>query len=268
MGSVIKSAGSLVGAGVGFMVGGPAGAAIGAQIGGGMQQSAAAGEQAKAIESAGQQAAQATQQAADIQRQIFERQVELQEPWRQAGVGALNQLIPLSQQYTPFGMQQFQAEPGYGFRLSEGMKALERSAAARGGLLSGAQMKGVQRYGQDLASQEYQNAFNRYQAERQARLGPLQSLAGVGQTATQQLGGYAGQMGQNLGNLAMTGAATQGQAGLAAANVRASQYGGLGSALGTVLSSPQTQNYLANLYGGPGMGQSTFAQGYTPANYG
>lgn len=268
MGSVIKQAGGLIGAGLGFAVGGPAGAAIGASLGGGLQQSAAAGEQAKAIESAGQQAAQSTQQAADIQRQIFERQVALQEPWRQAGIGALNQLIPLSQQYTPFGMEQFQAEPGYGFRMAEGMKALERSAAARGGLLSGAQMKGAQRYGQDLASQEYQNAFNRYQAERQARLGPLQSLAGVGQTATQQLGGYAGQMGQNLGNLAMTGAATQGQAGLAAANVRASQYGGLGSALGTALGNPQAQNYLANLYGGPGMGQSSFVQGYTPANYG
>lgn len=268
MSSVVKKAGGLVGAGVGFALGGPAGAALGATLGGGLQQSAAAGDQAKAIEAAGQQAAQSTQQAADIQRQIFERQVALQEPWRQAGVGALNQLIPLSQQYTPFGMQQFQQDPGYAFRMSEGMKALERSAAARGGLLSGAQMKGVQRFGQDLASQEYQNAFNRYQAERQARLGPLQSLAGVGQTATQALGGYAGQMGQNLGNLAMTGAATQGQAGLAAANVRASQYGGMGSALGTALASPQVQNYLANIYGGPGMGQSDFVRGYTPANYG
>lgn len=268
MGSVVKKAGGLIGAGVGFAVGGPAGAMLGAQLGGGLQQAAASGEQAKAIESAGQQAAQSTQQAADIQRQIFERQVALQEPWRQAGVTALNQLIPLSQQYQPFGMQQFQAEPGYGFRLSEGMKALERGAAARGGLLSGAQMKGIQRYGQDLASQEYQNAFNRYQTERQARLGPLQSLAGVGQTATQQLGGYAGQLGQNLGTLGMTGAATQAQAGLAAGNVRASQYGGMGSALGTALANPDVKNYLASIYGGPGMGQSAFAQGYTPANYG
>ena len=268
MSSVVKKAGGLLGAGVGFAAGGPAGAVLGAMIGGGLQQSAAAGEQAKAIEAAGQQAAQSTQQAADIQRQIFERQVALQEPWRQAGIGALNQLIPLSQQYTPFGMQQFQADPGYGFRLSEGMKALERGAAARGGLLSGATLKGVQRYGQDLASQEYQNAFNRYQAERQARLGPLQSLAGVGQTATQQLGGYAGQLGQNLGTLGMTGAATQAQGGLAAANVRASQYGGIGSALGTALANPDVKNYLASIYGGPGMGQSSFAQGYNPANYG
>lgn len=268
MGSIVKKAGGLIGAGVGFMAGGPAGAAIGAQIGGGLQQAAGAGEQAQAIEAAGQQAAQSTQQAADIQRQIFERQVALQEPWRQAGVTALNQLVPLSTTYQPFGMQQFQQDPGYGFRMSEGMKALERSAAKRGGLLSGATLKGIQQYGQDLASQEFQNAFNRYQLERQARLSPLQSLAGVGQTSAQQLGGQAGQLGQSLGNLAMTGAATQGQAGLAAANVRASQYGGLGSALGTALSSPQTQNYLASIYGGPGMGQSAFSRGYSPENYG
>jgi len=268
MGSVIKKAGGLIGAGIGFAVGGPAGASLGATLGGGLQQAASAGDQASAIEQAGQQAAQSTQQAADIQRQMFERQVALQEPWRQAGIGALNKLIPLSQEYQPFGMQQFQQDPGYAFRMSEGMKALDRSAAARGGLLSGSALKGAQRFGQDLGSQEYQNAFTRYQTERQARLGPLQSLAGVGQTSANQLGGQAGQLGQNLGNLAMTGAATQAQGGLAAANVRASQYGGLGSALGTALNAPQTQNYLASLYGGPGMGQSSFAQGYTPANYG
>jgi len=265
MGGIIKSAGGLIGAGVGAMFGMPQ---VGAAIGGALQGSAAASDQAKAIEQAGQQAAQSTQQAADIQRQLFERQVALQEPWRQAGVGALNKLIPLSEQYTPFGMQQFQQDPGYAFRMSEGMKALDRSAAARGGLLSGATLKGAQRFGQDLASQEYQNAFNRYGIERERRLNPLQSLAGVGQTSANQLGGYAGQLGQNLGNLAMTGAATQAQGGLAAANVRASQYGGLGSALGTALNAPQTQNYLASLYGGPGMGQSAFAQGYTPENYG
>ena len=65
----------------------------------------------------------------------------------------------------------FQADPGYGFRLSEGMKALERSAAARGGLMSGGTGKALQRYGQDLASQEYGNAFQRFQQDRAARAG-------------------------------------------------------------------------------------------------
>lgn len=225
--------------------------------------------QSQAVEQAASTGAEAQRYAADLQKQMFERQVELQEPWRQAGVGALNQLIPLSQQYTPFGMQQFQQDPGYGFRLSEGMKALERGAAARGGLLSGATLKGVQRYGQDLASQEYQNAFNRYQAERQARLGPLQSLAGVGQTATQALGGAASQYGANVGNLAMTGGANQAMANLAQGNIRASQYGQIGSALGSALRSPEGQNYLGRLFASPAQRQAyDFEAGYTPENYG
>ena len=181
--------------------------------------------------------ADAANRAADLQMQQFERQVELQEPWRQAGITALNKLTPLATEYTPFGMDQFQQDPGYAFRMSEGMKALERSAAARGGLLSGGMLRGAQRYGQDLASQEYMNAFNRYQAERNARLNPLQSLAGVGQTATNQLG----QAGQTM-------ASNVGQALGAAAQARASGYIGganaLSQGLGTYLNYQQGQNFL------------------------
>ena len=187
--------------------------------------------------SAAKTQAAAANRAADLQQQQFERQVELQEPWRQAGITALNKLTPLATEYTPFGMDQFQQDPGYAFRMSEGMKALERSAAARGGLLSGGMLKGAQRYGQDLASQEYMNAFNRYQAERNARLNPLQSLAGIGQTATNQLG----QAGQTM-------ASNVGQALGAAAQARASGYVGganaLTQGLGTYLNYQQGQNYL------------------------
>jgi hypothetical protein len=170
--------------------------------------------------------AAAADRSAEVQREIFERQVELQQPWLKAGEEALNRLSPLAMEYTPFGMQQFQADPGYQFRMSEGMKALERGAAARGGLLSGATLRGTQRFGQDLASQEYQNAFNRYQAERTARLQPLQSLAGVGQTTAQQLSGQAGQMGTNVGQAMQAGAAA-----------RASGYVGQANALTGALST-------------------------------
>ena len=181
--------------------------------------------------------ADAANRAADLQMQQFERQVELQEPWRQAGITALNKLTPLATEYTPFGMQQFQQDPGYAFRMQEGMKALERSAAARGGLLSGGMLRGAQQYGQGLASQEYMNAFNRYQAERNARLNPLQSLAGVGQTATNQLGQAGQAMASNVG-----------QALGAAAQARASGYIGganaLSQGLGTYLNYSQGQNFL------------------------
>jgi hypothetical protein len=202
----------------------------------------------QASKKAASTSAQATTQAADTsaaaQREMFERQVELQEPWRQAGISALNKLAPLAEQYTPFGMQQFQADPGYAFRLSEGMKALDRSAAARGNLLSGATLRGAQRFGQDLASQEYMNAFNRYQAERAARLGPLQSLAGVGQTSAQALGAQAGMLGANLGQNYLTSGM---QAGQARASGYLGQANALSGGLGSYLNYSQNQALLNRL---------------------
>jgi len=209
----------------------------------------------KAAENAADTQARATQAAQDAQERMFNKQLELQEPWRKAGETALNKLIPLSD-YTKFGMEQYQADPGYAFRLSEGMKALDRTAAARGGLLSGATLKGAQRYGQDLASQEYQNAFNRYQIERNAQLNPLQSLAGIGQTATNTLTGAAGAFGAQTGqNLQDIGTA------------RASGYLGGANALSSALGQAgqmyqygQRTNALAGMYGnGSGGGAPIYA---------
>lgn len=199
---------------------------------------------ASSSRSAANTQAQATQAAQDAQTQMFNKQVELQEPWRQAGITALNKLIPLTD-YTKFGTEQFQQDPGYAFRLSEGMKALDRTAAARGGLLSGATLKGAERYGQDMASQEYQNAFNRYQAERAAQLNPLQSLAGIGQTATGALTNaaqsYGAQTGQNLQDIG---------------TARASGYLGGSNALSSAIGQAgqmyqygQRTNALAGMYG-------------------
>ena len=191
---------------------------------------------ASASKSAASTQAAAADRSADVQREMFERQVELSEPWRKAGEQALNKLIPLTD-YQQFGMQQFQADPGYGFRMSEGMKALERGAAARGGLLSGAALKGVQRFGQDLGSQEYMNAFNRYQTERAARLQPLQSLAGVGQTTAQQLGQAGQTMASNVGEALTSGAAARASGYVGGANA-------LTQGLGTYLNYSQGQNML------------------------
>jgi hypothetical protein len=195
-----------------------------ALIGGGAALIGASMTSSAARSAAGAQAA-AADRAAELQQQQFERQVELQAPFREAGVRALPELEAASR-YTPFGMSQFQQDPGYGFRLSEGQKALDRQAAARGGLISGGALKAAQRFGQEMGSQEYTNAFNRYQTERQARLNPLQSLAGVGQSSVNQLG----QAGQAM-------ATGVGEAGGQAAQARASGYMGganaLSSALGT-----------------------------------
>jgi len=188
------------------------------------------------------QAAEAAQQTA---KDTFEKQAALQEPFRQGGLTAQNRIMELlgvggnasaadyGSMAKSFGNDQFQQDPGYAFRQAEGMKALERSAAARGNLLSGSALKGIQRFGQDLASQEYQNAFNRYQVERSARLNPLQSLMGSGQSATNVVTGAAGTEGQNIAS---------GQIG--AGQARASGYIGVGNAINQGLSS--ISNYYAN----------------------
>jgi hypothetical protein len=190
-----------------------------------------------AASKAAKSSAAASDRAGDVQREMFERNVELNAPFREAGVNALNKLVPLTE-YQNFGMDQFQQDPGYAFRMSEGMKGLERSAAARGGLLSGGTLKGIQRYGQNLASQEYQNAFNRYGIERERRLNPLQSLAGVGQTTSQQLGAAGTQFANTMGNIGINNAMIQGNAGMS----RASTYG-------------DSINQLSRLYGGSNYGR-------------
>ena len=212
---------------------------------------------ASSSRSAAKSQERAAGRAADLQQQQFERQVELQEPWRRAGERALGKLEAASE-YTPFGMDQFQADPGYAFRFSQGQKALERSAAARGGLISGNTGGALQQYGQGMASQEYQNAFNRYQAERQARLGPLQSLAGVGQTSVNALGqagaNYASGMGEALG---------------AGAQARASGYMGMANAFGGGVGQYMgyQQNQATNSLLQQALGRRTGGAGVTNTPY-
>jgi hypothetical protein len=203
------------------MAGWTAAAIVGGAVIGGVASSQAAKTQARAA-----------REGAAAQERMFNRQVELQEPFRQAGVNALPELVAASR-YDPFTMERFQADPGYAFRLKEGMRALENSAAARGGLLSGNQMRGITQFGQELGSQEFTNAFNRYQAERAARLNPLQSLAGMGQTTAANIAGQAGQYGQaQAANAAAMG------------NIRASGYINTANALTGALG--QGVNYYQN----------------------
>ena len=193
-----------------------------------------ASKQLKAADRAANTSAAVSREAIDLQRQMYYEGVARQQPWLQAGQIALNKLVPEATNYQNFGMEQFKQDPGYAFRMSEGMKALENSAAARGGLLSGATMKGIQRYGQDMASQEYMNAFNRYQVEREARLNPLQSLAGVGQTTANALAAGGQAFAGNVNQLTLANAADRANLGLAAGNIRASQYENAGRIIGDI----------------------------------
>lgn len=220
-----------------------------AVVGGAVLGTVASGKASKAQQSAANRATDVAAQTADqqvaLQREIFEKQTELQAPFREAGLAGQNRLMELlgigGKKGTPgygryataeFGADKFRTDPSYAFRMSEGMKALERSAAARGGLMSGATLKGIQRYGQDLASTEYQNAFNRYQAERTGTLNPFQALAGTAQSGANTLGNQAGQMGANISNaLGAYGSSAQGNI-IGSGNAQASGYMGAANAIG------------------------------------
>lgn len=230
--------------------------------------SSAASTQASAADRAAELQRQTAQEQLALQQRMYEESVARQQPWLEAGQGALNKLIPMASEYQRFGMDQFQQDPGYQFRLSEGLKALDRQAAARGGLISGSALKAAQRYGQDMASQEYTNAFNRYQTERSAALNPLQSLAGVGQTTANQLGAAGQSYANAAGNIMGTSASNIGDYGQAAAAARASGYTGtanaLTGALGTGLNFYQNQQMMNML----APQQQTYAYGGSPTGPG
>jgi hypothetical protein len=253
------------------MAGVVAAAVVGTAAIGYLSSQKAASAQQSAANRATDVAAQTAADQVALQREIFEKQTELQKPFREAGLAGQNRLMELlgiggtagapgygRYATAEFGTDKFKADPGYAFRMSEGMKALERSAAARGGLLSGATLKGTQRYGQDLASQEYQNAFNRYQAERAGTLNPYQALAGTAQSGANVLGQQAGQMGTNISNaLGAYGSAAQGNI-IGSGNAQASGYMGGANAIaggvGQGINFYQNQQLLNRL---PNFGATT-----------
>jgi hypothetical protein len=190
----------------------------------------------RAASKSGDIQAGAMDRASELQYRQYQEDVARQKPFYDVGVNALPELVEASK-YQPFTMDKFQADPGYAFRLSEGQKALERSAAARGGLLSGGTGKALQRFGQEMGSQEYMNAFNRYQAERTARLQPLQSLTGMGQTTAQQIGQQGQQMASNVGSNIGSAAAARASGYVGTANA-------LTGGLNTYLNYQQGQNIV------------------------
>ena len=137
----------------------------------------------------------AAEQQQALEREMYERQQALQEPFRQLGLENLNRLAGLYGEGGAYarapGMEEIQMDPGYAFRLAEGQKALERSAAARGNLLSGSILKGTQRYGQELASQEFANAYERAMAQRARVSNALLGIGQFGPSAASAIGGAA-----------------------------------------------------------------------------
>jgi hypothetical protein len=242
---------------------------------------------ANASRQASQQQAQAAQRGQNLEYAMYQQNRADTQIYRNAAANAIPALEAQAAQpfqYTPYQPGQFQAptlqdmmlDPGYNFRVSEGMKAINRSATAAGMGLSGTQMKAAQGFGQDMASQEYQNIFNRslqgFQVNELARefgaqqnynmalgarrqqVGEYQTLAGYGTGTQAQMTAATANMGANLANL-------QGQYGNALASGTMGQanayqgiFGGIGQAANQYATMRMYQNMLSRM---PAYGSST-----------
>jgi len=204
-----------------------------ALIGGALTSGFGARSQRKAAKSAAAAQEQAAQAANETEWKMYQQSRKDLEPWRKQGAQSLSQLAgmmrPGTDMTTRFSSQDFQADPGYQFRLQQGNQGLNRSQAARGMLNSGAALKAAMKFGQGLASDEYQNAYNRWAQQNSDIYNRLAGLANTGQQTSNQLaqlsGNYASQYGQNIGQ---------------AANARASAYAAKAGA---------NQNMLSDLMG-------------------
>ncbi len=141
---------------------------------------------------AAEEAAKVQATAADkdlaFKQKMYDEQMKLNEPWRQIGVSSLSDLSsgiksgafesnleefkdsnganPQFQDPGQLKEFNFKADPGYLFRQQQAQQAIERSAAANGGLFSGATLSDIGGKISQMASEEYGNAYNRYESDR------------------------------------------------------------------------------------------------------
>lgn len=201
----------------------PAAAIVGGSLIGGAMSSRAARKGAKAQ-------ANAANQATAAELQMFNQSRADQMPWLNQGKNSLQQLAglmrPGGKLTRNFSMADFRADPGYQFRLREGMRGVENSAAARGGLLSGNALKALANYSQQAASNEYMNAYNRFNNDQSNLYNRLAGLANTGQTTANSLGALGSSTAQSIGNNMMS-----------AGQARASGYAGQANALNGLVNN-------------------------------
>jgi hypothetical protein len=199
---------------------------------------ASAATKYKSAGKAGEAAAAGYERGAQFNKQMYDDAVARASTQMQAGDAATNRLMELlgvgpntgAQGYGQFGgpftMETFKADPFYQYSLNQGIKDLERTAAARGGLLSGSTIRGYK----DVQSKEYENAMNRYFANKAATLSPFQQLSGQQVNVLGQLANVGTNVGGNVARMYGAGGES-----------KASQYLTQGSILGDAIGSGSQQ---------------------------
>ena len=200
-----------------------AAAVVGGAVVGGVVTSNAAGKAADAQK-------ESTDKSLAEQARQFDITQENQKPYREAGQLALGKLAVEND--LALDPSKVQLDPGYQFGLTQGQQAIDRKTAAAGGRISGAALKAAAQYGTDYAASGYSTAYSRANQARTDRLNRLAALAGIGQTATQNVDA-AGANKANATSALLTAAGNNaGAAALAQGNIWAN-----------------TGNQLAALYG-------------------
>lgn len=212
-----------------------AAAVVGSAVVGAYASNKASKAQAKSTQQASDTQLQAQRETNEMQWDMYEQNRKDQEPWRKAGETALGQLstgLKAGGEFNRnFQVSDFQKDPGYAFRQSEGLKAIDNSAAARGSSLSGATLKALTKYGQDFASNEFNNAYNRWNNDTSNRFNRIAGVAGVGQQAVNQVGAYGQQTASNIAQGNMNTANNVASNTIQAGNARASGYVGTANAI-------------------------------------
>ena len=142
--------------------------------------------QSNAARSAANTQAAAADRAMAQERAMYEQGREDLAPYRETGYTALKDIERMKPFLTSqFGPEQFgqYLDPSMAFRQRLGTQATERLANVGGGAISGNTLRSLADYGQNLASTEYGNAFNRFQTERGNIYNTLANIAGMGQGA-------------------------------------------------------------------------------------
>lgn len=182
-------------------------------------------KQAKAAQNAADTQAAATDRASQIQQQMYDQTRQDLSPYTNAGTTALSQLMGQMGEGGYFNQtysgQDTYDDPSYKFRLQQGLDSVQSGAAGQGGLLSGATQKALSDYGQQSASQEYQNAYNRFNADQTNQYNRLANLVGVGQNAAAMTGNAGTQTAQAVANNTMSGANAQAAGQIAKGNAQA-----------------------------------------------
>lgn len=208
-----------------------------------------ANKQANAAKDAATLQANSANQDRELQRYIYDQNREDSMPWLEQGKAGLLKLSDLlgtsgntsalgyGSLLKPFGMSDFQADPGYQFNLAEGQKALDRTASAKGNYFSGAAAKGLQRFSQDYASNEFGKAYDRYNTNNSNIYNRLAGLSGTGQTASNQLTSAGQNYANASGQAGMNAATAQGNGLIGAANAWNSGLSNVTQGLGSLSTS-------------------------------